>query len=385
MDSLTQALGIALLAAAASGSVYVLVAAALVSTLRERDGVTRGPCPGVTIMKPLHGAEPGLRENLATFFEQRYAGPVQMLLGVADEGDGAVPIARALMTSRPDVDATLIVGHGMAGANRKISTLVALEPHARHDVIVLSDSDIAVPVDYLTCVTAALAAKGVCLVTCLYRGQPQGGLWARLASMAIDHHFLPGVIVGVRLGLARPCFGSTIALSRDTLGAIGGFRAFADHLADDYAIGRAVRATGHAVAIPRLVIVHACPETSLRDLLQHELRWACTIRSVEPAAHAASVIAHPVALALLAAALLPAQAVTATVVALALVARIVLALRVDHTLGVPGTRAWLAPARDVLSFVVFVASFFVRSITWRGRRYRVRADGTLSPIGGPSR
>jgi ceramide glucosyltransferase len=381
MESWTHVIGFASLAAAVLGSIYLLVAAALVSGVRSHPPKAHAAHPGVTILKPVHGAEPALRDNLATFFEQTYAGPVQILFGVGDETDAAVPVVHGLIAERPDVDAALIVTHGMAGANRKVSTLAALEPHIRHDVVVLSDSDIAVAADYLTRVVTALAPDRVGLVTCLYRGEPHGGIWARLASMAIDHQFLPGVIVGMRFGLASPCFGSTIAVSRDTLAAIGGFKAFLDQLADDYAIGQAVRRIGRVVAIPDMVVAHTCPETSLGELLRHELRWARTIRSVDPLGYSASAIAYPVALGLLSVALLPAQPVTVAVIVVALVARVVLALRVDHTLAVPPGRWWLAPARDVLSFLIFVASFFVRSITWRGRRYRVRPDGTLSPIG----
>ena len=381
MDALTHVIGFASLVAAVLGSAYVLVATTLVLRLRERNIGANVRCPGVTILKPVHAADPALRDNLSTFFEQRYAGGVQILIGVADETDTAVPIIRALIAEWPDVDATLIVAHGLVGANRKVSTLVSLEPHIRHDVVVLSDSDIAVPADYLTRVVAALTQPRVGLVTCLYGGRPQGGLWARLASMAIDYHFLPGVIVGVRFHLTRPCFGSTMALSRATLDAIGGFAAFRDHLADDYAIGRAVRNIGLEVAIPRMVVAHTCLEASWRELIQHELRWARTIRSTEPVGYAASVMAHPVALGLLAVAMLPTGPVTLGVVVLAVLGRVVLALAVDHALRVPQTRWWLAPVRDVLSFLVFVASFFVRSVTWRGRRYSVRSDGTLSSLG----
>src|SRR5262249_48223926 len=161
-----------------------------------------------------------------------------------------------------------------------MANVFALEGRIRHEVVILADADIRVRPDYLREVIAALELPNVGGVTCLYRGVARGGVWARLASMGIDYHFLPSVLVGLKLGLARPCFGSTIALRRETLAAIGGFRAFVDYIADDYAIGEAIRSAGMKVAIPSLVLAHSCSERSAAELLGHELRWARTLRAV---------------------------------------------------------------------------------------------------------
>src|SRR5262249_29795598 len=140
------------------------------------------------------------------------------------------------------------------GPNRKVSNLVNLAKSARGDVIVLADSDTRVGPEYLSGVIETLQGPNVGLVTCLYRGAPVSGLWSRLSAMAIDQHFLPSVLVGLQLGLAKPCFGSTIALRRDTLDCIGGFEAFVGCLADDHAMGVAVRRLGYDVVMPPMVI-----------------------------------------------------------------------------------------------------------------------------------
>jgi ceramide glucosyltransferase len=201
--------------------------------------------------------------------------------------------------------------------------------------------------------------------------------------MAIDYHFLPDVLVGVRLGLARPCFGSTIALRRETLTTIGGFEAFLGYLADDYAMGEAVRAAGMQVAIPPFIVAHSCSEQSAGELLRHELRWARTVRAISPLGYTGLVITHPLPFALLAAWLMGFDALTLSVVAASIACRLVLQLQVDHTLRVSFNRWWLGPVRDLLSFVVYVAGFFVSVVTWRGDRYKLQADGTLMPIGEP--
>jgi ceramide glucosyltransferase len=200
--------------------------------------------------------------------------------------------------------------------------------------------------------------------------------------MAIDCHFLPSVLVGLRLGLARPCFGSTIALRRDVLAQIGGFQAFTEYLADDNAMGEAVRRAGLQVAIPPFLVAHVCVERSLADLLRHELRSARTIRAVAPWGFAGSVVTHPLALGLLGAALTAFNPIGLGVLAAVVLCRLVLQAQVDHTLRASAGRWWLVPLGDLLSFAAFVASFFINKVSWRGHRYRVMPDGTLIVEGG---
>src|SRR4029077_19213297 len=158
--------------------------------------------------------------------------------------------------------------------------------------------------------------RGVGVVTCLYTGEPAADghrLWSSLAAMGTSYTFLPNVLLGTSLGLAAPCFGSTIALRRETLEEVGGFAAFADHLADDYEMGRAVRGKGYTLAIPAMGVGHTTAEDSFRDLFRHELRWTRTIRLVNPAGHLGSFVTHGFAIALLGAILLNFNAVSLAV------------------------------------------------------------------------
>lgn len=380
---MTHAVWLSLVILAALGCVACLVTLVIVRRWAGAPAAAHGAAPGVTLLKPLRGAEPGLEAKLASFCEQDYPAPVQILFGVQDARDAAVAVVERLIAERPKRDLQLVVSTQPAGPNPKVATLIGLQPHIRHPVVVLSDSDVTVAPDYLARTAAALAQPGVGLVTCLYRGVPVPGLWSRLASMAVDYQFLPDVLLGLALGLARPCFGATIALRRETLERIGGFEAFVAQLADDYAMGAAMRATGLSVAIPHWVLDHACPETSLGELWRHQLRWARTLRAVDAPGYAGRVITNPLPLALLAACLGGPAPLTLATVAAALVCRLVLQLQVDHTLRLNTKRWWLGPASDLLAFAVFAASFFVEVVSWRGRRYRVRADGTLVPLAEP--
>jgi ceramide glucosyltransferase len=367
-----------------SGCIYALFAAGLLRRFAQEMSMPRPSSQGLTLLKPLYGAESELDINLVSFCSQDYGGAVQLVFGIQDPADPAGAAVRRLRAQFPDRDIELVVDASGHGINPKISNLINMMLHARHDVLVVSDSDIRVGPDYLREVVAALAAPGVGLVTCLYRGLPIAGLWSDLAAAAIDQHFLPSVLVGLKLGLARPCFGSTIALRAETLRRIGGFSAFSNRLADDYAIGMAVRRLGLSVAIPRLLLRHVCSEASFGALLRHELRWARTIRSIGPWGYAGSVVTNPLPLALIAAALQGFGAAGLGLVALTLACRCLVSLQLAATNdgGSRSVSLWLSPLRDLLSFAIFLASFVPLPIVWRGHRYAVGADGTLEPSQG---
>jgi len=360
------------------GCLYMV--AATVLTARFLAGHTpTAPAPTpVSLIKPLHGAFPGMGKVLEGYCDQDYGAPVQIVFGVRDPTDPAVAVVAALRARRPDADIDLVIDPAQHGANRKVSNLINIAARARHPILVLSDADIGVGPDYLRQVTSALAGRGVGAVSCLYVGQDDGSPWSRLGAMAINHGFLPNAVLGLTLGLARPCFGSTIALTADTLAEIGGLRAFADHLADDYEIGRAVRARGLAIAVPRMVVSHHCIEASGADLIDHELRWGRTVRQLEPAGYLGSLITYPLPLALVGGALLGSPIPALALILTALGVRIGCKFAMDASTGAPVGRWWLIPARDVLSFGVFVASFTVNTVGWQGGRFRVGRDGVLS-------
>ena len=377
--------------ASAAGCVY-LVSAMLMTGRFPRRGLpaVRESMPRVTILKPLHGAEPGLMENLASFCTQDYPGGVQIIFGVQDPRDEAIAVVRELGAKFSDLHLDLVIDTTMHGLNRKVSNLINMWRYAEHDVVVLADSDMRVDPDYLSRVVAALDEPGVGAVTCLYHGLPANGLWARLSALGVNAHFLPNVIMGLGLNLAQPCFGSTIAFRRKALVEIGGFVRVADCLADDYAIGAALRARGYEIAVTPFTIGHMCADMSASELWQHELRWARTIRSLDPAGYAGSVVSHVFPLALVAAL---AGAVTASVgiaTALSLCAvsftcRLALLRQVERSFNLPPQSCWLVPLRDMLSFAVFVVSLFGQSARWKGRRYRFVAGGTLVHAGSSSR
>jgi ceramide glucosyltransferase len=372
---IADALMLVLLAGAAFGCLFMLLSAALAPGFARRAQAAPRSQRAVTVLKPLHGDEPGLYENLETLCRQDHAGPVQIVFGVASPDDPAVGVVERLRRAYPASDIELVIDARVAGSNPKVANLINMSGRMAHDVVVIADSDIRVTPDYLSQVVAGLERLGGA-VTCPYVGIAGGGMWSQLSRLAIDGHFLPGVIVGVRFNLSRPCFGSTIALSRTSLDAIGGFAAIADCLADDYALGEAVARRGEPVSVLAYAVGHVCNESSFAELWRHELRWATTIRSIDPWGYLGSGVTHALPLALIAWGLGGGLSAALLAVA-ALACRAALLTTIGRLYRVPPHSYWLLPLRDLLSFAVFVAGFFVRDLSWKGRRYRLLSEGTL--------
>jgi ceramide glucosyltransferase len=379
-NSVLFTIGWILMALGLAGGCYALAAALWASRLlRAAEAPLPAPPPAVALLKPLHGDEPGLEAALASFLEQDYPAPVQIVFGLQDAADPAHGVVEKLKARFPGADIALVTDPREHGSNRKVSNLVNMMAAARHEVLVLADSDIKVAPDYLCAVVATLSQAGVGLVSCFYRGDGVAGFWSRLAAMGVSYHFLPNTLVGVASGLAHPSFGSTIALRRETLDRIGGFAAFAGLLADDYEIGRSVRGLGATIAYPPLAVAHGNAERSLGELAAHELRWARTIRIVDPAGHWGSIVTHGLGLGLIGASCLSFNPSACAALATILASRLFLKARIDHIVGASAGPFWLLPVRDVLSFGLFIASLTGSGVEWRGSRLRVERSGTMAP------
>lgn len=369
----TLALGVTLAALSGVGSAYQLAMAHAIGRFFGRAAPYADTPVPVTLLKPLHGDEPRLTANLASFLAQNHDAPVQMVCGINTPEDAARPAVQALAAAHTGI--ALSPGPRAPGANGKVGNLIAMMPLAAHDVLVLSDSDIVAGRDYLSIVTGALEQPGVGLVSCLYTGRGDAGVWSRIGAAMISFQQTPNMVFAVTHGLAQPCMGSTIALRRDTLDSIGGFERFADVLADDHAMGAAVQALGLSIAIPPMLVDHAGDERSLGQLWRHFLRWAVTIRDLNPGGHAGSVITMPLPLALLAMPLASLPGVVA--LGGALIARFTVARAMRRAATRKCAPLWCMIAGDVLGFGIFCASLFVRTIDWRGATLTMSSNGRI--------
>ncbi|WP_174300481.1 bacteriohopanetetrol glucosamine biosynthesis glycosyltransferase HpnI [Caulobacter sp. S45] len=379
MSAAISVLGWVFTAIASLGVIYTILAALAVKWFFIRPVSQPTACLPVTILKPLHGDEFGLAVRLEGFCTQDYPAPVQIIFGVRDGSDPAAGIVKQLIGTYPELDIHLVVSNRTFGANRKISNLINMERLVRHPIIVIADSDITVDPDYLRVLVAALAPPDIGFVTCAYVGVPTRSTWSRLSAMAMNYHFLPSVAFGLRIGLAKPCFGPTIALRKTVFDEIGGLARFADHLADDFEIGRAIRDLGYSFAVPPMTVGHACPERNGLHVGSHELRWARTLRLIDPVSYAGSAIMHPLPFALVAIVLLQGSMTSLMVLAVVCGARMFVMERVERFASCSRGIWWLWPARDLLSALIYAWAFLGKTVTWRGRTFRIGREGQLIP------
>jgi len=338
--------------------------------------------PGITVLKPLKGLEADLLQNLATFCRQDYPS-FQVVFGVADADDPAIPVVRQLQAEFPHVRIDLVIDGRIHGTNYKVSNLHNMDKASLHDVIVIADSDIRVAPDYLRRLAQELADPSVGVVTCLYRAVNTGGLPTLLESLFINVDFGPSILVARLVEKTRYAFGATMALRRKVLNEIGGLLSVGNCLADDYFIGNRAEARGYRIAISNMVVETVLAVGSWKRLLDHQLRWARTYRSVRRGGYFALILTHGTLWALLnllwngfgpwswvvAGALLTLRLATAKVVA-------------GRYLGAPLTwpETFAVLLKDVLGSSVWFLAFLGDAVQWSGHAFRVQSDGSMVRI-----
>jgi len=354
---------------------YLALANLQVLRFRQRcQGLGSTDWPAITVLKPLCGDEPGLYERLRSFCQQNY--PVfQLIFGVCDAADPAVKLVRRLQDEFPRLDLQLVVDARIHGANRKVSNLINMMAYCRHDLLLLADSDVYADENCFRRMLAPLADPKVDAAISLYRGVPGPGLAARFGALYINDWFIPSALVDVALNGPDGWYGPLTAVRRSALEAVGGFVGVRDVLAEDNRLGRLIRRRGGGLVLVDYAVPTAVTDTGFLSLLRHELRWSRTVRACRARDHLLSLVTFPLPLLLLLLALLP-SALTAALVGVHLLGRLALHLGVRSRCGSP-LAFWMLPAREFLCFFIWLMTPFGKGVTWRGRRFLLRADGRL--------
>ena len=362
--------------ALAAGAYYLL---ALVAAQRwETDDAPEPQIPPyeppVSILKPVHGRDPGFYACIRSHAAQQYP-EFEILFGVSDPSDPAIEDIKALQAEFPNLPISLTMVSTTA-PNAKAGVLAELARKARHPVILVNDGDIFVPAAYLQTVVAPLADYGIGLVTCLYRAHAAS--WpTRLEALGIATDFAPSVIVARLLGQAEFALGSTMAFRAETLGAMGGFEKIFDYLADDYQLGRHIHQLGLHIVFADIVVETNLGAGSWREVWLHQLRWARTIRVSRFSGYCGSIVTHATLWSLVA---LLAGAWWAAIPALALriAAGTWVAAEVLEDSNAARSSA-LIPFRDLFGSAIWVAGLFGETVEWRGLKLRLRPDGRIQP------
>ena len=390
--ALAQAVEIATTALTVAGMAYflaVLVAARIF--LHQRRAALAEFAPGVSILKSLKGLDPGILDAFRSHCRQHYRGDFELLFGVSSLDDPAVAAVEMLKAEFPQCEIRLIVCSERLGTNGKVSTLVQLALHARHEFLLINDSDITVGPHYLERVMACFAsppapqkdagrmgqpAKEVGLVTALYRGRAHGSLSSRLEALGIAAEFMGSVLLskwierGMHYGL-----GSTLALRREALEKTGGLLPLVDYLADDYELGARVARAGYRVELTSEVVETSVPAYTWRGFIDHQLRWARTVRCSRPAGYAGLVVTHGLCWALLNIVASGLSPLSLWLLALSFFLRLAQAMSVgagvlaDHEVI---SNLWLLPLRDLIAMAVWIAGFAGDTIVWRGERFALK-------------
>ena len=335
----------------------------------------------MTLLKPLKGVDSATLECLESWFRQDYPGEFEILLGVASPDDPVCSVVAELLERHPGVPARLIICQPILGPNAKVSTLAHLIESARHPVIVVSDADVSSGTSFLRQLAAALADPRVGLVNAFYELANPRNLAMRLEALAVNADFWTQVLQGIQLKPMDFALGAVMAVRKDTLIHVGGFSALLEYLADDYQLGNRVAAQGWKIEILPVPVKCLSSEQSPKQVWDHQLRWARTIRVSRPGPWFLSILSNgtlwPVAATLagvpfgkeLLVAALAIRVGTATANYRRLVGQ-----------GLPVWAGFLAPVKDCLAVLVWGLSFLGSEITWRGTRYRVEKSGKLTPL-----
>jgi ceramide glucosyltransferase len=377
---------IAVIGTVSSCAYYLLCLWSAVVFLREReagkDASSAQFSPSISILKPLKGTDPEIYESFRSHCLQDYP-EYEIIFGVSEPNDPATESVKQLQREFPDRRIQLLVSPKILGANVKVSNLAQMLTEARHNHLIVNDSDIRVEPDYLRRVVAPLADPQVGLVTCLYRGVAGATLGSRLEALGISTDFCPSVLAarqiegGIRFGL-----GSTLAFRRSELEKIGGFASFVDYLADDYELGKRLSGLGLTVKLSAVVVETYLPSYSPGGFFSHQLRWARGVRDARAGGYVGLVFTFGLLWALLAVVASGGAMWAFIALALALLLRLAVALTVGWSILQDRQvlkYAWLIPLRDLVAVAVWIVSLGGRTVTWRGDRFSLK-KGKLTRI-----
>jgi ceramide glucosyltransferase len=346
--------------------------------------LTDSSLPFVSILKPLHGMEPSLEENLETFFRQDYPA-FEIILGVRDAENPARRVAEQVRARFPHVPAKIVVSGPPAWPNAKIFSLQKMVLQSSSDFLVVSDSDIRVSPDFLRNVIPPLLDKEIGLVTCPYRGVPASGFWSTLEALGMSVEMPSGVIVADMLEGMRFAMGAVMATRREILAEIGGLAALADYYSDDFVLGHEIWAAGHHVVLSHQVVGHVLMPRSFAQSFGDQLRWMKSTRYSRPKGHVGTGLTFALPFGIvgaISAAGLGHMRLGLVLLAAAFLNRVIQSVIVGWGV-IRDWRAlvfcWLYPLRDLLGFLTWAGSFTSRSFFWRGETYCFGAGGKISP------
>ncbi len=349
---------------------------------RPRQPVS-GFAPAVTILKPVKGMDGDSYDNFASFCCQEYAGEQEIIFSVASADDPVIPVIHQLIDDFVNHTITLVINPAEQGPNRKISNLINAWSHARHGIIVICDSDVFVPADYLSSITGHFSDPRVGMATSLYRTSDVHGIATAVEATGFTAEMIPNVLVARHLEGLSFGLGASMAVRREALLAVGGFEALARFLADDYQLGNRIHRAGWQVVLDRCLVESVIQPENLMTVLSRQLRWARTMRVSRPFGYLASGLILPFPALLLASLVAPSPVEAILAVALLYGVRFGVCTLFSRRFvqdNLFPRWLWLLPLRDMLAFCTWALSFLGNRVMWRGSRYLLKPGGTIEEL-----
>ena len=337
--------------------------------------------PSVTILKPIYGLDPDMLDNLRSFCQQDYP-QYQVIFGIQDKNDPALSIVEEITKEFSESDVSYIISTERHGTNHKVSNLINMYPYIKHEYILIADSDMRVSKNFLTQVISPFSDTKIGAVTCLYNGIAKDKIASKLNAMFINNWFLPSVLISRILQPMKYCLGATMIVKRNILKKIGGFESLSNHLADDYILGKLISNFGYKIHLSDYIVENIVEEASFKNLILHELRWARTLKRIEPLGYALTFLTDSLVLSIFAGITL--FITTESFILLCLPIVITLSLRVllhnSANKMINSKRVseiWLIPLRDILSFCIRIISYIGNSVRWRNNTFVVDHLGLM--------
>jgi ceramide glucosyltransferase len=332
--------------------------------------------PPVSVLKPVHGLEARLKENIESFFRQDY--PDYEILFAADTADdAALDVVREVSARYAHIRSRVLVT-GTPWPNPVVYSFHCMAEAAAHEILVTTDSDVEVSPRYLREIVPPLLDPQVGMVTCVYRGKNAAGFFSGLTAIGMSVEMTAGVLVANLLEGMKFGLGPTTVVRKDSLASIGGYTALQDYIAYDFAIGNLIEKAGYRVVLSGHIIDHVVNQKSFRHMWQNQLRWAQTTRYSRPKGHFGSglVFAMPYGLlGFVSAGWLGHWEIAGALLSAAVLNRLIEAWLVGWTVvRDPRVRRapWLYPLRDLLGFAVWFASYLRLRYVWRDSRFELK-------------
>ncbi|HSC45749.1 MAG TPA: glycosyltransferase [Candidatus Acidoferrum sp.] len=338
--------------------------------------------PAVSVLKPVHGVEARLRENVESFFRQDYPS-YEILFAADEENDAALPIVREVAANYPNIPCRILVTGLPQLPNPPAYSFYRMSEVAAHDILVTSDSDVEVAPSYLREVVAPMLDPATGMVTCLYRGKNAGGFWSGMDAIGMSVEMSAGVLTANLLEGMKFGLGPTIVTRKDSIAKIGGYQVTGEYFSNDFVTGNFIEKAGYRVALSRHVIDHVVPPMTFRRMWERQVRWAKGTRWSRPKGHFGTglIFAMPYGLlGLVAGGATGHWFIGGVLFAIALMNRIVETWLIGW--GVVRDRrarneVWLYPLRDLLGFAVWCASYLSKRAVWRDHRYQLLRGGRI--------